>query len=102
MVPQVPPGSGGARLALEPRGAGPPPVGCVAARRATEALAKANAGRARVPLAIRRARTVTCARATPLHLPPRWHGSDRAVSAGGVGQRSVRGQLELARTDLVS
>jgi hypothetical protein len=82
-------GHGGAPAAGDP--AGP----------SDEARAQADAGRDRVPLAVRRASALAVPPRQPVHAG-RWrHAVHRPVPAWRVGQRPVRRELELERPDLV-
>src|SRR5207248_3842719 len=102
MVPRQSPQTGRAGLALEPGRPWSPASAVLAARTPHEASLDANAGRDRVPLPLRRARTLPGPRALALRVPARRHGAFRPLPAGRIRQRVVRGQLELARADLVS
>src|SRR5437588_13051446 len=102
MVPRQSPQTGRAGLALEPGRPWSPASAVLAARAPDEASLDANAGRDRVPFPLRRACTVPGPRAFALRVPTRRHGSFRPLPAGRIRQRVVRGQLELARPDIVS
>ena len=65
-------------------------------------LLAAHARRDRVPLGLRRARALQVSRGPPVRVRLRRRHARGEVSAGGIGQRSVRRQLQLARADLVS
>src|SRR5207244_8999250 len=101
MVPRQSPQTGRAGFALEPGRPWSPASAVLAARTPHEASLDANAGRDRVPFPLRRACTVPGPRAFALRLPARRHGSFRPLPAGRIRQRDGRGQLEVARADVV-
>ena len=95
------PGLAAARVALAGAGPGRAAAAVAAARTPHEDASEAHAGRDRVPLGLRRARALQVPRGPSLRVRLRRRHAGREVSAGGVGQRRVRRQLQLARADLV-
>ncbi len=89
-----------AGLALAHRRARRPAPAVAAARSSHEGAAATDARRNRVPVRLRRARAVEGSRAESVPVRGRRHDSRSRLLAGGVPQRTVRRQLQLARADL--
>ena len=103
VVPQLPARPGAAGVALARAGQRRAPAAVAAARPSHEDAAAAHARRDRVPVA-----TTACARCRRYHARAsvrrstcNGHDAVGRLSAGRIGLRPVRRQLELARADLV-
>src|SRR5262249_29609595 len=101
VVPELPARSRRARVAVgDARDEGDAPS-LAAPRPPYEAHPATPARRDGVPLGLRRARDLTRPQGSPLRLRRPRRRADRVVSARRVRERPLRGQLELARANLV-